>query len=823
MPPSDDAPTRTLNGHPPAATTAVAPTPPPGSTAPGDGADDFENWALGASPGRYQLVSFHKGGGLGQVWRAEDTVVRRTVALKCLRPDRLTPALMARFVREAQVTGQLEHPNIVPLYDLFEAAGGPAYAMRFLDGDTLAAAANLYHDRRTAGTAGPLELPRLLGAFVLVCEAVAFAHSKGVLHRDLKGQNILLGHFGEVCVADWGLAKRVGDPDRPGDPSPLSPPLDAMTEPGAVMGTPAFMAPEVARKQPATPASDVYGLGAVLYQVLTNTLPHTGTTPEILSKLEAGTPVLPARALNPSLHPALDAVCRTALSREPTARYPSATALADEVRAFLAGEPVAAYPEPFAARAARWVRRHRAGVLAAVVGLAVLAVASVGWGAMVWREKERAEANYTLASELARSVTDAVGQIETGVLGGRAEMQSRRMAAERAANAAERFLAAQPDDPDHLRRTAMLLAFAGNLARLVDDLPGAARSFEASTRIQQRLSVGLPRESIESINLALTHRDASIVLAADGRLEAAADLIGQAVGRLEPFGSAGVANPDGRRALGLLLSERAFLELKLGHPGDAAAFAAHSAAIFAGLTAVPTGSRHPLDAVFQGISLTVQAEALRDEVRTAGGQNYSVALATHAEAAEVFRWAVEVNPGVDTLLNAHQAQLELARTRLLAGHKIAALTDAHAAVAGLRRMWADHRGVPLYQHHLAAGLTVRGQVRAALAVEPGQRGLAAADLHAAATLLEPLILNSPTRPAYRAAYGDAWAGLARLSVHRDDREVWYYQAVSAYTSAAKYAPDHHGYRTTRDAARAEAVAAGFNPDRRPARLAAADL
>src|SRR5262249_1335507 len=137
----------------------------------------------------------------------------RDVALKTLRPDRpADPGTRARFVREARVTGRLEHPCVVPLYDLIDAPGGPPfYAMRFVAGRTLTEAAEAYHRARAAGRAGPLELAALLDAFVAVCRAVAFAHARGVLHRDLKGQNVVLGDYGEVFLLDWGLAKAVGE------------------------------------------------------------------------------------------------------------------------------------------------------------------------------------------------------------------------------------------------------------------------------------------------------------------------------------------------------------------------------------------------------------------------------------------------------------------------------------------------------------------------------------------------------------------------------------------------------------------------------------
>src|SRR5262249_26256895 len=149
---------------------------------------------------RYTLTRLHATGGIGRVWLARDTALGRDLALKELRPERAgSPALRARFLEEAQITGQLEHPGIAPGHALAGAAQGqPFYTMRCVRGRTLTEAARAYHEKGAAGQADPLELPALLNAFVAVCNAAAYAHARGVVHRDLKGQNIVLGDFGEV-------------------------------------------------------------------------------------------------------------------------------------------------------------------------------------------------------------------------------------------------------------------------------------------------------------------------------------------------------------------------------------------------------------------------------------------------------------------------------------------------------------------------------------------------------------------------------------------------------------------------------------------------
>jgi WD40 repeat protein len=348
---------------------------------------------------RYLLRGVHANGGIGQVWLAHDTELGRDIALKVLRPDRAgDPMLQARFVNEARVTSRLQHPGIVPVYELAPAAGAdgepPFYTMRLVQGRTLTEAIAAYHARRAAGAASSVERATLLNAFVSVCNTVAYAHACGVIHRDLKPANVALGDYGEVVVLDWGFAKKVvgnGPPtvSHQTDETWSSVPSACATAPagqsvaGQVLGTPAYMAPEQAEGRGNDESADVYGLGAILYELLTGQPPYPGTdTAEVLRQVRAGQPPRPS-AVIPTVPPALEAVCVKAMARDPSERYPSAAALAGEVQHWLADEPVEAYPEPAGARLRRWGRRHPAlaagtaallltGLLAAFLGEALL-------------------------------------------------------------------------------------------------------------------------------------------------------------------------------------------------------------------------------------------------------------------------------------------------------------------------------------------------------------------------------------------------------------------------------------------------------------------
>ena len=232
---------------------------------------------------RYVLDRVHSDGGLGRIWLARDGRLNREVALKELLPHQVrNPEARTGFLKEAQITGQLEHPNIVPIYELGRHAdsGRPFYTMRFLRGNTLRVAIAEYHRQRRDGESVAREFRRLLNAFVSVCHAVAYAHFRGVVHRDLKPENVVLGDFGQVVLLDWGLAKLLSEDGveakgKTGDVVIRAEETMA-TMAGAVMGTPAYMAPEQAsgRGDLIDERTDVYGLGGILFEILTGEAPH---------------------------------------------------------------------------------------------------------------------------------------------------------------------------------------------------------------------------------------------------------------------------------------------------------------------------------------------------------------------------------------------------------------------------------------------------------------------------------------------------------------------------------------------------------------------
>lgn len=344
-----------------------------------------------ASKSRYEVLSMLAEGSLGRVWLARDQSLGRVVALKELKPRLATSAeARERFLREAQITGRLEHHSIVPVYDL--DLDEPFYAMRRIPGRTLSEAIDEYHRTPPAKGATDTGLQRLLGAFVRICEAIAYANERGVVHRDLKPANVQLGDYGEVFVLDWGLAKVLSAAE-PGTVTDIHEPLATEeTTSGKVMGTPGYMAPEQAAGRAVSARTDVFGLGAILYKILTGKAPHAHIeerSPEQFLLRVQQEPVPPARSIRSTVPAPLEAVCRHCLALNPDERYPSALALADDVRRWLLGEPVVVYREPWGVRLARWVMRHPAlaQVLATVVLVGI--IAATAFTIQVWKEDDQ--------------------------------------------------------------------------------------------------------------------------------------------------------------------------------------------------------------------------------------------------------------------------------------------------------------------------------------------------------------------------------------------------------------------------------------------------
>ena len=404
---------------------------------------------------RYTLVDNFAHGGLGNIWRAEDKSIHREVAFKELLPRALKNKLVVeRFIEEAQITGQLEHPGIVPIYDLgYQENGTPFYAMKLVKGTDMDKAITAMHQLPRDSTERQLAFTRLLRQFVAVCQAVAYAHEKGVLHRDLKPLNVMIGEFGETLVLDWGLAKVLDvigeqmiatdsggrldnvdvsassddatmaehevtgtNPTRGPEKSQAASQTgssqtgaasigssvagkteegtwfrrqvmtdartaDSQTMMGQVLGTVAYMPPEQAEGlvKLFDARTDIYSLGGILYKLLTNqqSAPR-GKVHDVLKLVIAGQ-IKPPCEVDASVPKPLDAICRKAMSRLQDDRYSKALALAADVEAWLADEPVSVFPDPWTTKARRWAKRHRTLVVSSTLTAAVLISGLLLW------------------------------------------------------------------------------------------------------------------------------------------------------------------------------------------------------------------------------------------------------------------------------------------------------------------------------------------------------------------------------------------------------------------------------------------------------------
>ncbi|MFO0425629.1 MAG: protein kinase domain-containing protein [Planctomyces sp.] len=292
-------------------------------------------------------------GGLGSVWLAVDQNLNRMVAIKEMNAEAAeNPRAWQRFHREAQITGHLEHPSVVPLYQFGTdgQTGQPFYAMRFVGKRTLVHAIRDYHERLDAGKDVSMDQHLLLTAFISVCQAIAYAHSRGVVHRDLKPENVALDNFGQVIVLDWGLARMSTEVEVPGGPvgsSIAGNSAFGTTLAGEVIGTPLYMAPEQAAGDldSIDERTDVYGLGAILFAMLTGAAPHQASSVrdgvpvkiQELLRIISDNPSPSPRSIRPNLPSGLEMICLRAMERQPHSRYQTAVELADAVQRWMAG------------------------------------------------------------------------------------------------------------------------------------------------------------------------------------------------------------------------------------------------------------------------------------------------------------------------------------------------------------------------------------------------------------------------------------------------------------------------------------------------------
>jgi tetratricopeptide (TPR) repeat protein len=447
-------------------------------------------------PGREVVVRGELGrGGMGVVYLVMDPALRRLAAVKLIRAGGDERRRVARFVREAVITARLDHPGIPPVYEAERTPEGRPYLlMRFLPGRSLGVRLRELHRE---GYPSVEDLRPILGDLVRVCETVAYAHSRGVVHRDLKPDNVVLGTFGEVCVVDWGLGRDLrqtasedaalradlGAGERLGD--------GRLTQDGATLGTAGFMAPEQAKGRDVAPTADVFSLGAILSVVLTGSPPFEGRTAlEVLAQTGEGAVTYPDER-RADLPPDLAAIARAALAPDLPGRYLSARALGEDLAAFLAGRRVSVHRYRPWEETWRLVRSHPALFAA----LAVALVGSTLGVGVIYEVRQRA-AQAAQEAQVADAAADAAASAARFA---QSEGARERLAAALAArSAAQRWHALAPAAGDALEARAAAALHLGEVAMEAQQYPLAGQALD---EVRALLGEGDPRVRVFAADL----------------------------------------------------------------------------------------------------------------------------------------------------------------------------------------------------------------------------------------------------------------------------------------------------------------------------------
>jgi serine/threonine-protein kinase len=705
-----------------------------------------ERAAPEASPAdgvRYRRLREHARGGLGEVHVALDVELKREVALKEIQERFADDSdSRMRFVREAEITGQLEHPGVVPVYGLGCYSDGRLfYAMRFIRGEAMESAIKRFHqaDEQPGRESGErsLELRELLGRFVAVCNTVAYAHSRGVIHRDLKPANVMLGEFGETIVVDWGLAKALdqahGTETVAERPVPSGSGSSTATQMGQAVGTAGFMPPEQAtgRLDELAPASDVFALGATLYAVLTGRAPYRGRDAKSQAQKAE---VMPARQRKRSVPAALEAVCAKAMAASPEERYADARKLAEEVRRWLADEPLDAYHEPLADRLRRWGRRHRTLV---GVSMALLLAGVLALGAGLWlvnaektqtaiqrdraveaedrerhrraeaeanlaralKAEEQAKANLKQAQDnlkLARQAIDECFNIAktNPVFQGPRMEKARNLLLRKTLPFYRNFRVQRPDDRLLQREEADQWFRVGYIEYALLRTPEATEAYTRSLGLFQALVKAQPDLPAFQQDLATTHNNLALLLSAQGKsvealkhYQQARDLFQQLVKAHPEVAQYQQEVASTHHNLGILLLAQGKSEEALKHYQQARDLQQHLV------------NAHPHQHSYQShLAGTLNDLASLLAARGRGEE----ALGHHQHARDLFLQLVKAHPELPEYQSAlARTQHNLAALLSSQGKREEALKHYEQANDLLQRLVKAHPDLPAYQHELA--------------------------------------------------------------------------------------------------------------------------
>jgi serine/threonine-protein kinase len=767
---------------------------------------------------RYRVVRPLAHGGLGSVSVAHDEELHREVALKeILGRHAQSMENRMRFVLEAEVTGGLEHPGIVPVYGLGEYRDGrPYYAMRLVRGESLQSAITRFH-KAEGPSRDPgereLSLRHLLTHFVDICEAIAYAHSRGVLHRDLKPANVMLGKFGETLVVDWGVAKPLGkcfvqqevrvqvdpltlfdhvllpaEPD-PANAAPLTstlaqteqaspsslPPTEAHVTPfvpgsaaqenpqdrplipnslrrsshtlaGSRVGTPSFMSPEQAagHVDQLGPASDIYSLGATLYNILTGKPPVTGTDlPKTLTRVVAGDFPLP-RMVARSVPRPLEAIVMKAMALKPENRYATAKALGDDIEHWMAGEPVSAYRDPWPRRLARWAQRHKTAV-AAAAGLLLATLAGLVSGSILLererartdRERKLAVKNYRYAYDAAETMLSRVGDRDLADI---PQMEPVRLELLGTAKLQfQKLLEQQSEDPEILLLEGRTRARLGGVLEMMGRYGDAERDDREAIASFKSLSDRFPSDDRPTAELARAEHGLGVLLRKLNRFREAETALREAVRLREQLAARFPTDHELTKALADSRYHLGALLARLVSPQ------AEDKALYA--QAIKD----------QTLELSLDPKAPENRVKLAQYLNNLAILEARTDASSAerdYRKILELLAGLDPI----QSSLPGARwqgARASNNLAVILLENQHRdqeaeglwnrARGHLGRLTAEFPRIVQYRRELASIFNNLGR----LALDREGRELAAESFRHAAELLEGLVAADPQVPDYQ--------------------------------------------------------------------------
>jgi serine/threonine-protein kinase len=610
------------------------------------------------------------------------------------------------------------------------------------------------------------------------------------LAKDLTGSASPVASHTPTALAVWPEG---ADAVQTADYRPPSGTIEDQTQAGTILGTPSYMAPEVVAGDAATPAADVYGLGAILHTLLAGRPPYEGkTAPEVLQKVVNNEPALFADAKN-SVPPALVAICRKAMARNPTARYASAEDVGADVRRWLSGEPVTVYREPWTGRAARWARGRKTAVVASGVLLLTTAIAATVTAGLVWREQrqtkvqwERAETETIKATENAETAKTVVHDLsryiqQVELAGDRQSVtdQQRKRTLDQALPGYERLLALHPDDVQLRSTTALMHRFRANLCRVLGELLEAERSYlEALRRYGELIADRFPYE----FDLAMVGRDFSLLLKTSGRLKESAAVLDSSIRRLEDW-SADSDRPKIQSTLAMMLLDRAELDYLLGSLGETERHARRSAELYALLAEKAPEAPETLRELFHGMAEIRLAVALRELGR------FEEAISVHDQVIERFAGILKLQTSVTRsyTFEYHRAQAEKAWTLAqVPSRRASGLADLDSAIAGFEKLARQFPQFPAYPRSQGMGTFYRGRLKALL----GQREGAVQDLNAATKIFEGLVAKFQEVPVYRSYLGQCCMALGQLDAGSKKSAEWYRKGREMLDTALQRSPEN---------------------------------